>query len=67
MPCVDVVTTAENHVRGLARRSRNGQHLIHGLGNLAAEIREDLARRADQRLGLVVEESRGADGAASSA
>jgi hypothetical protein len=32
------------------------------LGNFAAEVREDLARRAYQRLGLVVEESRGTDG-----
>ncbi len=59
---MDVVTTAQNDVRCFARRSRDGQHLGHGLGNLSAEIRENFARCTDEGLGLVVEESSGPDG-----
>ena len=52
---------AQHDVGGLARRARNGQQLVHRLGHLAAEVRENLARRADQRFRFVVEEARGSD------
>ena len=58
---VHLVTTAEDYVGGLSGGAWNGQHFLHGFGHLAAKVRDDFASGADQRLGFVVEEARGAD------
>ena len=56
----DPIGGAQHHVRRLARRSRDGEHLFHGLRHLAAEDVDHALRGADDRLRLVIEESRAA-------
>src|ERR1051326_1749954 len=48
---------AKHDIRGLARHARDGQHFLHCARNLAAVIRQDFLRGANEGLGFVVEEA----------
>jgi len=52
---------AEDDVSSFAGDARDGQELVHFVGNLAAEIFDDRAGSADDRLGFVTEKSGGLD------
>src|SRR5258708_5165225 len=52
----DPITGTEHHVRRLACRPGDTQHLFHGLRHLPAEFVDHALRGADDGLGLVIEE-----------
>lgn len=54
----DTKRRAEHDIRRLASRARHFEEIVDILRNLAAEVSQDRLRRADHRLGFVVEESR---------
>ena len=55
------VAGAQDDVRRFARSPRNRQHFVHCSRDFSAEIRKYLVRRADNRFGLVIEKSSGAN------
>ena len=60
-PGRDSIVTAQNNVGCLASGAGNRHQFLHGLGDLTAEISENLAGGPKQRFGFVAEETGGPD------
>ena len=48
---------SEHHVRCFTRDSRQGEQVVHVVRNPAAEVADNLLRRADQRLRFITKEA----------
>ena len=57
----NAISCAEDYVGSLTGRAGNGEHLFHGLRDLAAEFLNHFLRGAHNRFRLVIEEAGAAD------
>jgi hypothetical protein len=60
-PGRDSIVAAQNDISCFTSGSRNRDQLLHGLGDLAIEISENLPGGADKRFGFIAEKTGGPD------